>query len=76
MSHKDKKVSEEFEIVYDARCRCGDEPLDWEWEPDNMRFICECSCFKLHKLIPTEANISVEASVDEEIEEEYNDYEE
>lgn len=55
----------EFEVVFEGRCQCGDEGLDWEWDPDEMRFCSECTCFKSHKLTPLTAKVTVELNGDE-----------
>ncbi len=46
---------EEFELIFECRCQCGDEDLEWSWSPDELRFEAECSCLKRHCLVPKSA---------------------
>ena len=56
----------EFEVIFEGRCQCGDEGLDWEWDTDEMRFCADCTCFKRHVLTPLTATVNVEENGDED----------
>ncbi len=56
----------EFEVLFEGRCQCGDEGLDWGWDDDEMSFCAECTCFKRHKLTPLTADFTIELNGDEE----------
>jgi len=64
-------TEEEFETIYEeARCQCGDEVMEWEWNPDEIHFESTCGCLKRHCIKPIKCQVKIES--EEGFEEDYD----
>ena len=63
---------EDFDIMFETRCVCGEEDLEWEWVPEELKFEAECSaCLKRHYLIPKTATIQFDVDSGDAVEEDW-----